>query len=134
MYEEKIKKENTLVKTILISSALGAIATVALMLIFAMVIVLLQLDRAYSAPLATVSIAIGSMLSSYYCGRKVSKNGYLIGLANGVAVFALILLISLIVSDWSFSLNTIFHLIIILTASTAGGIFGVNKKSSKKYI
>jgi putative membrane protein (TIGR04086 family) len=134
MYEEKIKKENTLVKTILISSALGAIATVALMLIFAMVIVLLQLDRAYSAPLATVSIAIGSMLSSYYCGRKVSKNGYLIGLANGAAVFALILLISLIVSDWSFSLNTIFHLIIILTASTAGGIFGVNKKSSKKYI
>ena len=134
MYEEKIKRESTLSKTVLISSVIGAIATILLMLIFAAVIVMFQLDRAYAAPLSTVSIAIGSMLSSYFCGRKIAKNGYLIGLLNGAAVFVLILIISLIVSDWKVSANTIFHLIIILTASTAGGIFGVNKKSSKKYI
>ena len=134
MFEEKIKRENTLLKTILVSSIIGAVGTVLLLLIFAAVIVLFQLDRAYCAPLSTVSIAIGGMLSSYYCGRKVSKNGYLIGLLNGAAVFVLVLLISFIVSDWKISLNTLFHLIIILTSSTAGGIFGVNKKSSKKYI
>ncbi len=134
MYEEKVKKENTLLKTIIFSSLIGAIGTVLLMFLFAALIVLLQLDRAYAAPLATVSIAIGSMISSYCCGRKVSKNGYLIGLLNGAAVFVLVLLVSLIVSDWKISANTLFHLIIILTASTAGGIFGVNKKSSKKYI
>lgn len=134
MYEEKIKRERTLSKTVLISSIIGTIATILLMLIFAAVIVMFQLDRAYAAPLSTVSIAIGSMVSSYFCGRKITKNGYLIGLLNGVAVFVLILIVSLIVSDWKVSANTIFHLIIILTASTAGGIFGVNKKSSKKYI
>ncbi len=134
MYEEKIKKENSLPKTILISSVVGTIGTISLMLIFAAVIVLLQLDRIYSAPLATVSIALGSMISSYCCGRKIAKNGYLIGLLNGATVFILVLLVSLIVSDWKISLNTVFHLAIILTASTAGGIFGVNKKSSKKYI
>ena len=134
MYEEKIKRERTLSKTVLISSVIGTIATILLMLIFAAVIVMFQLDRAYAAPLSTVSIAIGSMVSSYFCGRKITKNGYLIGLLNGVAVFVLILIVSLIVSDWKVSANTIFHLIIILTASTAGGVFGVNKKSSKKYI
>ena len=134
MYEEKIKKENTLPKTILISSLFGAVGTVLMMLIFAALIVLLQLDRAYAAPLGTVSIALGSMISSYFCGKKISKNGYLIGLLNGAAVFILVLIISLIVSDWKLTSNTVFHLIIILTASTAGGIFGVNKKSSKKYI
>lgn len=134
MYEEKIKKENTLLKTVLISSAIGVITTVLLMLIFATAIVAFQLDRAYAAPLSTVSIAIGSMVSSFFCGRKMAKNGYLIGLLNGAAVFVFILIVSLIMSDWKISANTIFHLIIILTASTAGGIFGVNKKSSKKYI
>lgn len=134
MYEEKIKKENTLLKKILISSVIGAVSTVLMMLIFAALIVLLQLDRAYAAPLGTVSIALGSMVSSYFCGRKISKNGYLIGLLNGGAVFMLVLFISLIASDWKITSNTVFHLVIILTASTAGGIFGVNKKSSKKYI
>lgn len=134
MYEEKIKRERTLSKTVLISSVIGTIATILLMLIFAAVIVMFQLDRAYAAPLSTVSIAIGSMISSYFCGGKIGKNGYLIGLLNGAVIFALVLLISLIVSDWKLTSNTVFHLIIILTASTAGGIFGVNKKSSKKYI
>ena len=134
MYEEKIKKENSLLKSVLIASALGVITTVFLMLIFAAAIVVFQLDRAYAAPLVTVSVAIGSMVSSFFCGKKIGKNGYLIGLLNGAAVFTLVLLISLIVSNWKFTSNTIFHFIIILTASTAGGIFGVNKKSSKKYI
>ena len=134
MYEEKIKKENTLLKNISIASLIGTVSTVLMMLVFAAIIVTFQLDRAFAAPLATVSVALGSLVSSYYCGRKIGKNGYLIGLLNGVTVFMLVLLISLIASNWKISSNTLFHFIIILTASVAGGIFGVNKKSSKKYI
>ena len=73
MYEEKIKKENSLPKTILISSVVGTIGTISLMLIFAAVIVLLQLDRIYSPdsrrrfiPRSSFRYAPSSMIFSFY--------------------------------------------------------------------
>ncbi len=134
MLKESYKSNKSLIKTTVICCAIGTAAAIILMAAFAMAVVFFQIDRSYAAPLATVSVAAGCFVSSFTGGKKIGKKGYLFGLLNGGAVFIIITLIALIVSGWSFSLNTVFHLVILVMASVAGGILGVNKIRNKKYI
>ncbi len=134
MLKENRKNNKKFIKLTVISLVIGAVLSVALMALFAMLIVLFQIDRSYASPLATVSIAAGCFAASFMGGRKIGKNGYLFGLINGVGVFLTITLIALLISDWDFGLNTVFHFVILTMASVAGGIMGVNRIKSKKYI
>ena len=118
----------------LTGALIGILVTLLFMCIFAGVIVLTDLDRGYSLPLATVSLALGSFMAAYYVARKSGNKGYLIGTLIGLISFAAVTVISLIVSKNGLSINTLFHFIIIVIASAIGGILGVNKGKSKKYI
>ena len=120
--------------TYLIGALIGIAVTFAFLLIFSAAIILFGLDRAYSVPFATVSLALGSLAAAYYVSRKSEKKGYLIGTFIGLISFAAVTVISLIVNKSGLTLNTLFHFIIILLASAIGGILGVNKGKSKKYI
>ena len=116
-----------------VGGLVGVLSTLVTMLIFAAVLLVFNIDRAYAAPFATISVAIGSFIASYISAKKINNKGYLTGLVIGIVVFAIISILSLIFGN-SFSLNTIFHLIIIILASTVGGILGVNADKHKKYI
>lgn len=120
--------------TYLIGALIGIAATVAFLLISAAAIILLGLDRAYSVPFATVSLALGSFAAAYYVSRKSERKGYIIGTVIGLVSFAAVTVISLIVNKSGLTLNTLFHFIIVLLASAIGGILGVNKGKNKKYI
>ena len=115
-------------------AAIGVLVTIASMFIFAILIYFLDLDRRFAVPFSTVSVALGSLAAAHYSAGKIKNRGYLIGLAVGVAVFVLITVISLIVDDGGLSLNTLFHFLIIVLSSAVGGILGVNRSRSKKYI
>lgn len=117
----------------IVGGLVGVLSTLVTMLIFAAVLLVFNIDRAYAAPFATISVAIGSFIASYISAKKINNKGYLTGLVIGIVVFAIISILSLIFGN-SFSLNTIFHLIIIILASTVGGILGVNADKHKKYI
>ena len=134
MLKDKFIKESSIVKTIAVYTLIGTAVSLIAMAIFAGIIVILQLDRNYAAPLATVSVALGGFAASFAAGKKRGEKGYLLGFLNGLAVFALVTIISLCVSSFRITLNTLFHFIIILTASTAGGIIGVNRARNKKYV
>ena len=113
---------------------IGVVVTVVSMLISAAAIILFNLDRIYSVPLGTLSLAFGSFSAAYYVSKKVQTKGYLIGALIGLITFALITVISLIVNRNGLTINTVFHLIIIVLSSAIGGILGVNKGNNKKYI
>lgn len=51
----------------------------------------------------------------------------------GLTVFVMITLLSLVMGN-GFSINTLFHFIIVTLSSLVGGIMGVNGKKRKKYI
>lgn len=134
MSDEFIKKDNTNKKSAYIwGGILGILLTFVSMLVFSIVLLFLNIDRAYATPFATISIAIGSFIASRYTSKKIGDKGYLIGIIIGTVVFIVITLLSLIIGN-SLSLNTLFHFIIIILASTVGGITGVNQNNHKKYI
>lgn len=111
---------------------LGVIITLVTMLAFAALLLFLNIDRSYAAPFATISIASGSFAAGCYTAKKIGDRGYIIGLIIGGTVFFIITAISLIVGN-KMSINTLFHFVIIMLSSLAGGIVGVNK-THKKYI
>lgn len=117
----------------LVGAILGVLGTLAAMLIFAAVLLFLNIDRAYATPFATISLAVGSFIASRYTAKKIGDKGYLIGIIIGAVLFVFITALSLIVGN-SLSLNTFFHFVIIMLSSIVGGIMGVNKDKHKKFI
>lgn len=134
MQTEFLKKDNHNKKRIYLYSAiLGLISTFLSMMFFSALLLFFNIDRTYSVPFATISLAVGSFVASRFAAKKIGEKGYITGLIMGFVVFAFITVISLIFGN-GFSLNTLFHFIIILLSALTGGIVGVNTNKHKKYI
>ena len=127
---DKVNKKPIYIK----GAILGVIVSVLFMLIFSAVLLIFNLDRAYSAPFATISVAAGTLVASHYAAKKIGDRGYLVGMLVGIVVFVIITALSMIINKSGFTLNTLFHFIIIMLSGIVGGIMGVNKDKSKKYI
>lgn len=124
------KKHIIYIKGILV----GLLATAVCVMLFAVIMLLFETGKAFAAPFATVSVAVGAFLAALYTSRKIGDKGYLNGFLIGIATFAVVTLISLIVSNDGLTYNTIFHFIIIVLSSIIGGIMGVNWRKNRKYI
>ena len=135
MSKEISKNDNINKRAIYIKGCIiGVIISVICMLLFSAVLLFLNLSRAYAQPFATVSIALGCFWAAYYTAKKIGDRGYIIGFVIGIAVFLLITVLSIMIKRTGLNLNTLFHFIIITLYSLVGGIVGVNRDKSKKYI
>ncbi len=110
------------------------ITTAIFVLLFALIMFFTESGYEYTAIFGTVSVAVGILVSSFLTAKKIGKKGFLTGITVGLIVFALVTIISLIIDDSGFTVNTLFHLIIYVLAGAIGGILGVNKTSNTKYI
>lgn len=110
------------------------LTTAAAMFLFAVILYFLESGYQYSPLFATVSLGMGCFAASYYTARKIGKKGFIIGTAIGGITFLIIALLSLILSNDVFTLNTFFKLIILMLLSFIGGVLGVNSKQNGKYI
>lgn len=129
------EKKNSFNYGLIIKTALlNIITTAAFIFIFAVVMYLAQTGYEFATVFATVSLAAGSLVSAFYLARKIAKKGFLVGLLVGGAEFIIVTLISMFVDKGGITVNTLFHLIIILLSSLIGGIVGVNKAGKQKYI
>ena len=120
--------------TVIITALMEIISTLVFVLIFAVVMYLIEGGYEYSSLFATVSIAIGALIASFYLGNKQGQKGILIGLAVGGITFITVTLLSLLMDNGAVGINILFHFIIIMLASLIGAILGVNKKANQKYI
>ncbi len=135
MDNDNILKQNKLSYiTVFVTALIEIVSTLVFVLIFAVIMYLIEGGYEYSSIFATVSIAIGSLVASFYLGNKQGQKGILIGLAVGGITFIIITLISLLMDNGAVGINILFHFIIIMLASLIGAILGVNKKANQKYI
>lgn len=130
----KSEKQKTDYKIFAFMALIFLGVTVSALLVFATVMYLIEGGYEYSPLFATISAAIGSLVSSLFLARKKQKNGLLIGGAMGIIVFLLLLITALILGNFKPSINTFFRFIIIMLSSLIGGVIGVNKNSNPKYI
>ena len=134
MSSDFLKGKTGLFKTIIIGVAIGIATVLVSMFIFAAIIYFFGIDRAFTVPLSTLSLGLGSFAAAFFVSKKIGNKGYLTGTAVGLITFAAVTVISLIVNRTGLTVNTLFHFIIIVLASAIGGIIGVNKGKGKKLI
>ena len=113
---------------------IGVVVTAVFILFFALVMYLSGAAFKYAPVFATVSVAIGCFAVAFFTAKKQGSRGLLVGAVTGGIAFILITFVSLIVNSGGVTLNTLFHFIIIMLSSLIGGILGVNKANSHKYI
>ena len=130
----KSEKQKTDYKIFTFTALIFLGVTVAALLVFATVMYLIEGGYEYSPLFATISAAIGSLVSSLFLARKKQKNGLLIGGAMGITVFLLLLITALILGNFKPSINTLFRFLFIMLSSLIGGVIDVNKNSNPKYI
>ena len=116
-----------LIKSILLQSG----STVLFIVLFAVVMLLCEIDNKFAPIFASVAVGIGAFTNAFFVSSKKKEKGYLYGILIGTITFILITLIGLIIGNGRFSINTLFHFIIINLSSVVGGIMGVNKKGEK---
>lgn len=127
-------KENTNLVHYLLGAILGVFVTMAMIFIFAAIMLFTEADRNLASPLATVSVAVGTFVAAFYSAFKIGDKGYKVGIIVGMICFALITLVALLIKKGGFTVNSLFHLIIFLLSGIIGGIVGVNRKNNHKYI
>ena len=125
----KSRKETAVIY--LISVALGFLITFVLMFGFAVISVLADLSDLFATPLASVSAAVGCLISAYFASRKLGSRGLVNGVVCGGVIFATTLLISLWIDDGGVTLNTLFNFIIMVFSAIIGGVWGVNRKQKQ---
>ena len=108
--------------------------TALFILLFAFVMYLLGGAAKYAPVFATLSAAFGSFAGAFTAARSNGSKGWLAGAVIGGTVFVIVTIISLILNRGGGTLNTLFHFIIIMLSSLIGGITGVNRGKSHKYI
>lgn len=108
--------------------------TVAAMFLFAIIMYFLEGGYEFSPLFATLSLGLGTLVSSFFASKKIGQKGYIIGAVIGGVSFIIITLIGLMASKDIFTLNTLFRLIILMLSSLIGGVLGVNNKGNQKYI
>lgn len=122
-------KWNIIIKSVIIF----IISTTVFIGIFAALMYFLELDKNYSMIFATLSVAFGCFITSFFASGKIGSKGYITGLIIGFSIFIIITLISMIIDKGKITSNTLFHFLIFILSSLIGGVMGVNKKP-KKYI
>ena len=108
--------------------------TALFIMLFAFVMYLLGGAAKYAPVFATLSAAFGGFAGAFTAARSNGSKGWLAGAVIGGTVFVIITIISLILNRGGVTLNTLFHFIIIMLSSLIGGITGVNRGKSHKYI
>ncbi len=135
MYSKEMKRENVARWSVYLKAViLGIIVTAVCVLLFAAVLLLPSVGRALSAPFASVSLAAGTIATSFYLAKKLNAKGYVVGALTGLAVFVAVSVVSMLIKGTPLTLHTFFRFLILLFSGLVGGIWGVNRKSGRKYL
>lgn len=134
MQKEFLKNSSVNFTLIITTALLEMVVTGVVMLLFSAIMYFGDISFEYASLFATLSVAVGLFIASYYAAYKRRDKGMLTGFICGIVTFMFIMVLSLIIDDGGITYNTLFHLIIFLLSSLIGGVLGVNKAVNKKYI
>lgn len=111
----------------------GLLLTGICILLFAFLMVRLDLNAGLSSVFATLSLAVGSLTAAYFAVRLIGRKGLWVGMGIGAVEFLICLLGAFLFSQRALGFNTLFHLICCLLCGAIGGVWSVNRMQRKKY-
>lgn len=131
----EIDKKNFIgaLKPIFISTTVGLVVCVVMLLLFSTIISVQNIPQMLIDPIANVCICVGSLVSGFLCAKKMRTKGLVWGTCCGVAMSAVILVATLGFSSANLGVSQLFKVIFIMICAMIGGIMGVNSKKRYKH-
>jgi len=83
-------------------------------------------------PITMIALTVAGFISAYFIGKKIRKNGMVLGIAYNLPITAVYIIISLIASKFQFDSRIFLLPVIQIIISAIGGITAVNSKSKNK--
>ncbi len=116
----------------IVLSVVFGIATILICLMgFAFILSRINAPAALVSVLATAALGIGGYFGGYMCARKRHKNGMLMGVLCGVAIFMVVLIIGTVFAKAALGISSAGKLFLTMLCGAVGGIVGVNTKKHR---
>ena len=97
-------------------------------LLFSVIGLMADLSVKYDLLCSLLSFGLASFAVGFFIGRKLRQNGLLAGIIYSLPLNTLIVLLSLIFSDFTVDLNIAITATVLLVTAGAGGIVAVNSR------
>lgn len=121
-------------KAILIGNIIGIIVFFILMILFSFIFLKSStLPCKFVTPVVLIVGTIGAFFCGYFSVRILREKGLVYGSIAGSILFFIIYLIGVIVFQEPAGINTLLRCIMMILASSIGGIIGVNKTPKKAW-
>ncbi len=115
-------------RPLLVGLCVGVITCTAVLLLLALLVGRVDIPRPAILPLAIVAGCIGALLAGWVAARMTGKNGLLLGLAEGLLLFLLILAAGYARYTGVSTGTSLMKLGLLLVAGGIGGVLGVGRK------
>ena len=123
--EESETKKNII--RIIKGSIFSIILSLVLLLIFAVLLTYTEISESTIAPVVTIIVGVSILLGSTISTIKIKKNGILNGGLVGLIYTTILYIVSSIVlTNFSFNINSLIMIATSVIAGMIGGIIGVN--------
>lgn len=124
---ETFEKNNIFIK-IIKGAGISIIFTLICLTIFSAILTYTNLSESLIQPVVISVTGISILVGSFFATKKIKKNGIIKGIAVGLIYVMLIYLISSVVNNANFALNSgsIVMIAIGILCGAIGGIIGVN--------
>ncbi len=119
-----------IVKAILLEFVVTAVFVV----LFGVALLFVPSGLIFAAVFATLSLSAGCLAASFFVAKKSGSKGWLYGLIVGGVSFAVITLAALMIQRGNVTGTTLFRFIIMMLASLIGGVLGVNRANTHRYL
>ena len=123
------KSTGTPLREIIISGGIGAAAV---LILLAVMMSVQDVPGRLAAPMVTLSLAAGTMLAGYRCGRRLRQNGIINGALTGGLMYLILLVAALTVPKNEPGLLALYKCLLMVVSGAIGGVLAVNKRSKVK--
>lgn len=87
-----------------------------------------DLSGKYDYIFTVIIFSLGSLSVGFFSGMLLRRNGLLSGILNSLPLNIIVILISLFINQFNFSINLLITAIALLLSAGIGGILAVNKR------
>ena len=120
--------DNTTIDIFVKTQIFAVLIYVIIFIIISSVALVADLPAKYDFLCSLLGFTISSFAVGFYVGQKLRQKGLLAGIIYSLPANTLVVLISLIFSDFSFGINIVITAIALLVTAGVGGIVAVNNR------
>ena len=126
------QKNIKLARPALIGTGAAVIMLLILSLLFAVLFSATGISASVFTPAAVAMLVLAALLGGIFSARVAKAKGLPVGLATGIVLAVLILMLNIIILHNGFGWFLLAKIVLIVLSATIGGIIGVNIMNKRK--